>query len=466
MSGLPSSAHAQRAFSVPSQLAVLGGIFCAAAVFASPTPTPQDYTYAVEITAPGQAAFYRFDLPDAVYTGVSRGDLADMAVFNARGEAVAFALRQPPPGRTSPPAQSVPLFPLPDESATADALPLQVEVSAGGRVVKLLGPGTNSRAAAPNAYLADLTSFQGPLASIEIEWKAGTAALAAAMDVESSDDLRNWRTLAHNAPLLQLAAAGAELRLARIEVAPSAAKYLRLRYAGTGQRAEISALRLQAAPNAEAPQRRWKTLSGSSPEKARYEFDPQGYYPVDRLRIYPASQNVVVPVSVLSRAQTDKTWRLIAHTVAYRLQRESEEIYAPEVAVDVQPGRRYALHADGSDFGAAPNLAIGWIAQEVVFAAHGPGPYRLSYGSARAAAAALPIATLIPGYDGRGAPGLAIARAGTGIPAASGATKVLTAPPPLRTWALWVSLAVAVAVLALMAWRIASRLPRRDADSH
>ncbi|MBL8484286.1 MAG: DUF3999 domain-containing protein [Rhodocyclaceae bacterium] len=442
-------------------LAAAGMALCAAHA----SPVPDDYAYSIPVTAPGHAPFYRYALPDAVYADVRRSDLGDLAMFNARGEAVAFALRPPPPDRQNSPMQRVPLFALPEDRGAAARPPIQVELAPDGQVAKVLAPLPAGRAnRPPSTYLADLTGFSGVVASLEIEWKTGTTALNAGMDVEASDDLRSWRVLVQNAPLLQLSAGGAELRRAHIDFAPESAKYLRLRYVGPVNHGEISALRVQAAPVTQAPARRWKTLAGSSHTSAQYEFDPEGRYPVDRLRIHPAAQNEVVPVSILVRTQAGKPWRLLAHSVAYRLHREAGESYAPDIELRLEAGSHIALRADSGNFAGAPTVTIGWVAQEVVFAAQGPGPYQLAYGSLRAGPVALPITSLVPGYDGKAAPGITIAHAGTGAPRFSGTPAVLRPAPPWRTWTLWGSLALAVGVLAAMAWRIARGLPDRNRD--
>ncbi len=80
-------------------------------------PGPQDFAYGMPIVVSEEATAYRFTVPLDVYRGVANGGLVDIRVFNAQGEVVPYAVREPAPPAASPlPAQALPLFPLHRES--------------------------------------------------------------------------------------------------------------------------------------------------------------------------------------------------------------------------------------------------------------------------------------------------------------------------------------------------------------
>ena len=82
----------------------------------------------------------------------------------------------------------------------------------------------------------------------------------------------------------------------------------------------------------------------------------------------------------------------------------------------------------------------------------------LAYGSRIAKPGALPIATLVPGYDG--AKGLPpdIPAAYAGISTNVGGPDRLREPPDVKRWMLWASLALGALLLGWMAWRLSREL--------
>jgi hypothetical protein len=67
--------------------------FSALATVASPAEvSPASFAFSMPVVTPAAAAAYRVSLPIGVYQGAAREDLADIRVFNARGEVVPYAL--------------------------------------------------------------------------------------------------------------------------------------------------------------------------------------------------------------------------------------------------------------------------------------------------------------------------------------------------------------------------------------
>ena len=99
-----------------------------------------------------------------------------------------------------------------------------------------------------------------------------------------------------------------------------------------------------------------------------------------------------------------------------------------------------------------PELELIWPAQRVVFAARGNPPFTLAIGRPRLSAAALPIATVVPGY-----------RPDQPLVASPAQLDAAQSRPGERGWlddvdptqaAMWAALLVAVAVLGGLAWRL------------
>ena len=141
------------------------------------------------------------------------------------------------------------------------------------------------------------------------------------------------------------------------------------------------------------------------------------------------------------------------------------ETTSPPWPVAAAPARYWKVSVDARSGGLGnqpPALTALWIPQALVFAARGGGPFELAYGSAQAKPVALPIATLVPGFDARVTPAtFAVATAGAAtIPPAMAA---LQQPIDLKRWLLWAALGLATLVLGWMAYRAgAANAPSRE----
>ena len=109
-------------------------VFFVTSLLAAAADKPADFAFGVKLDASGSEALYEVTLPPSVYQGVTRRDLADVRVFNGRGEVVPHAWR---PRRTEK-AQAgatlpLTLFPLKAAAGThPDALSIRVNRSTGG----------------------------------------------------------------------------------------------------------------------------------------------------------------------------------------------------------------------------------------------------------------------------------------------------------------------------------------------
>src|SRR2546423_1248675 len=113
-----------------------------------------------------------------------------------------------------------------------------------------------------------------------------------------------------------------------------------------------------------------------------------------------------------------------------------------------------------------PVLAAGWYPRVIVFAARGTPPFELAYGSARASSAALPIETLVPGYNRSKSTPSSFALARAGAPNATPSTDALATPIDTKRWLLWGSLVLAAGVLGWMAWALSKQMrPAAPADA-
>jgi hypothetical protein len=111
-----------------------------------------------------------------------------------------------------------------------------------------------------------------------------------------------------------------------------------------------------------------------------------------------------------------------------------------------------------------PRLRIGARARTAVILARGPAPYRVSWGDAKAASTAVPLAQLMPARK-RGAPlpsdtALPLLEAAPSPVAASSPPRLQpTAAPRNNPIGLWAALLAGLAAMAAMAWTLLRSKP-------
>jgi hypothetical protein len=113
------------------------------ALSAAAKERPDEFAYSVPLELSDDSALYQLQIPPSVYEGVARADLADVRVFNGRGEVVPHAWKPRPAPGTAPAAWvELPFFPLRGSPGTpAENLDVRAERSAAGTIVRVISSG-------------------------------------------------------------------------------------------------------------------------------------------------------------------------------------------------------------------------------------------------------------------------------------------------------------------------------------
>lgn len=483
---------------------VLGVALAASVIHAAETSdaalTPDDFAYGVKVPSPGDAAAYRAPLPLAVYQKVLRGDLGDVRMFNERDELVPYRIERPNAQTTvQQAATSLPVFRLRDNSREAfDAI--RVTIESGGTRVDVRAPVTSrggvqtdgsaraavggissatARTAATGAgktsaggYVLDSRSLQSPIAMLEVAWPDDAPDFAGRLRIEASDDLGTWQTVVTGAPIANLRAGDARIVERRVELAGMSAKFWRLSWADAPAPFEITSVTAEPTRGHVDIPRQTLSVAASSAKPGEFEFDLGARVPADRVTLELPEQNSIVEAELLSRAATTQPWRPVTRGGFYRLKATrpvpTGDSKTVEANADLTNGsitlvpnsdRYWLARIDTRNGGLGrgmPKLRVGWIAHDVVFLARGNGPFTLAYGSSKAspttALGAIPESVTI--VDATFLPPEPL----------GGDARLLPTPPPRTIWTksaiLWTVLAIGVALLAFMAYRLSRELKR------
>ena len=435
----------------------------------TPAEVPQDFASGMTIQADGQDALYEIELPAALYRGVTRSDLGDLRVFNGHGEVVPHALRpRVVTVEQAGAAVRLPVFPLYGGSNEKfEDLQVRIEKRADGTIIDIKSGGKKAGERKLRGYLLDASALKSAIQTLHLGWQSASSSFIGHVSVNGSDDLTAWKRLSENAALARLDFAGHQVERNAVELRAARLKYLRLSWPDSQAPLDSLTVRAVPAPSRIAAARLWESVTGVAvaDKPDEYSYDLGGYFPFDRLRVELPQVNSLVQLQLFARAKPSDEWRRLLSAVAYRLRQGETEVTSPEITLTTSGERYVLLRVDqkGGGVGSGvPAIQIGWVAQKLVFAARGAGPFQIAYGSATVKPAAFAIESIIPGYKTDVEFKVTPAKLGEQVTLAGSAQ--LRAPWDYRKVALWGSLIAGVGLLGWMALRLSRQIVKPPAD--
>ena len=182
--------------------------------------------------------------------------------------------------------------------------------------------------------------------------------------------------------------------------------------------------------------------------------------PLERLRVELEQSNTLAPLRFEARSSDQGAWRQLVNGVLYRLPEAGREVVSDELTLPGWPLQQLRVQVDARGGGLGvdtPRLQVALRATQLVFLARGEPPYRLALGSSSAQSAALPLHTLIPGYQAERL--VSLGRAELTEAFASALEPQAGSGQDWQRWGLWVVLLVGVVLLAAMAASVLRRPP-------
>jgi hypothetical protein len=441
---------------------------------ASRAAEPQPFDVEAPIALEGAGPYFRLDLPMAVRFAAHSPELADLRVFNGAGEAVPFSLiRSRAETEQALERSDLKWFPLYRGAAAGGPTPeIRVERNADGTVVSIReGERPVDAAPALRGFILDASGNKEAIRALELDWDAAATSSVQQLSVEASDDLQHWRPWRQGAQLLRLEFQGSHLQRRRIDLPGERADYLRLTWESPENAPELTAAVLVTSRSTHRPATiLWSdALLPTVTEDGDFRWQLPQRIAIDRLRLELAEVNVLSPVEISAsdgrRERDQEHWQLLARPTLYRLLIDGKEWQQPEIVLEGERVKWIKLRPDrraGGLGAGAPRLSIGATAQQLLFLARGPAPFRLAVGNGAVSAAELPPATLVPGYDSGAAPPIAEARLGLlALPPSPSSSAPIAPATALasdtfgwRTVVLWAVLLAGVGFIGATALRL------------
>lgn len=434
---------------------------------AGPEPQADDFRWRATLDTGGRQGLLRAELPGEALERLQARDAADVRVFDARGEPVAFALRRPPAPAAAAraPTARVPALPLFEAAAgSPPAGTVQVRVDGASSSVWVdLRPGDRPAPTAtqrlPSA-LFDTRALRHTVSGLQLHgtWPAN---VPLRFSLATSPDLERWTPVAVEGRIYRFDGAGApandtlELRV------PLALQglYLRLDWAGQDgvQLDGVNGWIVAPAPVRNSPSAALPT--GRADGTTALEWQLPFATRITRLALATDRADTVVPVRILGRDQPSAPWRTLGQAVVYRVGPAEAVSTNPPAPLEVPAAVRW-LRVEATHGARLPGLLQAravFEPLEVVFVAGAAAPYRLAAGHAEAPRAGLPLDVLaVTGPTDLAA--LPLARiAGVQVTPAAPVpawARWLPAGVDGRTAGLWLVLVLGVLVLGGAAWSL------------
>ena len=414
-----------------------------------------DFAHVYELAGEGEGGIEgspcQLAIPALVYSGLVQSQTADLAVFNADGEIVPFAVTPGRPTPQGPPVhcdEAAPLFALPDSIGGTGEFRIRGQMD--GRSIELNGIVPRGTAA-ERRYVLDLSGLSpsGAVrdARLILQLPEEGMPLNARADVLRSVDLRRWETAVKDAPLAS----------PTIPLPDNMGRYLLLRVRGAGSgfvlRGARCAYDVWGRAREDAAAEFEGTLTG---DRRAVEYDLGGAYPVTRFQ-FLLQEPGLHRARVASRRGPGASWRALGTAELFAVQERGGLRRNQSTGIRLREDRQWRVDFDEAISAPPPRLRIEWNTGTLRFLAQGRGPWTLAFGSGRRGLDLQSRGLLEELTEGLSS---SVRRARLGASLSPDEAARTPEPPtdsdspPWRGGLAWCGLALGAALLLFMAWRL------------
>lgn len=474
-----------------ASLLVLAAPLLAAGPDTAQGDVPALYSHLLPLTVSGLHGVAQLKLPRDVYLRAHSANLHDLRVFDADGKAQRYALSAPQDqSQTSHRSVSAKVFPVYGERKHGGTDgQLEVRASIDGRVlsVKASGAGDAAKDKKLSSLVLDLRQPDGAPAAIDaltLTPPPGRANYSASVELEVSDDLKQWESLGQSQLSWMTNTSTQHLASDRITFDARSFRYARLSWV-EGEPVEFAGvsarlpLRTDAVPA-------YDTLE-LAPRAGKFGNDlvyrSAIALPVRALGLKFSAPNVVYPVTLGSyvdmqsrRAGAKRTVQFQAAFQAtfYQLSQAGKVRSSGDLSIEPTHTAEWVLRPQAGLTDKPPVLRVSWLPASLVFVAGGRAPYTLAVGRSNAPAVQLDASQVAPGFSSAELAAVEHAVAGpmrqqTGVAAlapAAGADGVDGQGAWRKKAGLWGALLFGVAVLGAMSYRLMRQMSVKETSDN
>ncbi len=435
-----------------------------------------EFAWRATLNVPAGASVARVALPADALLRMQSSKAADVRVFNAAGDAVAYAVLVTVQPALQLPAvhtrtyRALPLYAnQPTGPAAKGAVQVRVDGNATSAWVHLESmPQANTGTSAPaalQAALFDTRAEKQSLVALQLQAQLPANTLVH-FTAAVSADLQTWTPLHVKGPLFRFEGSDAPVNNTLELPVPVElqGRYLRIAWDGV-EGVHLTSLRGTAASTFAPVERLSATLGPGQVEEGKTQTWPLEFAtPVAALHLQSLQDNTLLPLRILGRDDVSLPWRTLGHTVVYRLN-TGGQIRSNGVVLLSGATTRW-LRVETTNGLALPGgglqASVEFLPVNIAFVATGSAPFTLAVGRARTAPMAVD-ASLMGSIAPSRLADLPVATAQqvrADVPRApqAWAAALFPAGTSLRSSLLWAVLVGGVLVLAVVAYSLVRQL--------
>ena len=454
------------------------------------------------ISVLGQGPFYRLNLPVTIYPTAAHVDLRDVRIRNAEGNLVPHAWLHHEAAVAQIISNPAVFYPIAAGGNTGTNehgdLSLEFKQNADGSLlnIRTKTPSKKQTLGGQGDSIIDASQIKGNMLQLRFEVDEHTEGLFP-LSIEASDDLRHWRSVSNDEQIAVLKRQGTKIEKLNVDLYGNRAKFLRLKWREWQDAAPVMTIKSMTIDSVQqnevlAPLQWSAAIKAASCVESYCDYLLPANTPLDNLRINLSEPNTLASITVSGQlpkhageeyphrhhplyvlrhkrqppADATVAQVILAQAVSYRLTLSNGEVRSENLAMDGGVYTHLRLQTQGpiSMLGqVAPTIEVASTPPSLLFLGRGSAPFSLSWGADQKQGNALPLATLVPGYQSDKA--LSADEASVQIPlaviSAIAVPKKNTelneqeklAKTDNKRW-LWAALGVGLLLLAGMAWSL------------
>ncbi|MEK1906077.1 MAG: DUF3999 domain-containing protein, partial [Pseudomonas sp.] len=347
-------------------------------------------------------------------------------------------------------------FPLQGEASQAVPA-IRVQRSSSGTLVEVTPEVSGAATQIRRGWLLDASAFDRPLHRLQLDWSADNEGFQR-FSIEVSDDLQHWSNWGEG-QIARLSFANERIDQSEVELPGAKARYLRLLWLAPQQAPTLVSARVVSIERSAAvPPLVWsQALTGQAGKPGEFSWELPLSLPLERIKVALPQANTLAPVSLSARLHGSPQWQPLGRGLLYRLPQDGKDVLHDEIELSGYPIQQLRLQVDprGGGLGTQqPQLQVAMRATQVVFLARGSAPYQLALGQLAGQSAALPLGTLIPGYEPARLATLGVATVPAELPQRVEHEVAAQVGNDWQRIGLWVVLLAGVALLGGMAFSL------------
>lgn len=417
----------------------------------------------------GSEPLYQTTLTKEVYQ-FSRSDrLKDLAVVNADGESIPYALMSydsiHPQTKVTAESKALTIFPMQENSLKQHGV-MNIQLNSHDNNTSVNVMSGDANAVVKTYYLFDLGEKHPAFKKLSFDWQGKEGTLVT-VDVMTSNNLKDW-TQAWQASLLKVTANNQAIVQNSVSFDRLIeTRYLKISPQDVHDDFDLTAVNVEFSHREDIAQPiLWQEIPYRQREQTKttqthIDFESAGRYPASYLKVNLPQNNTITQVTILTRNQKDEALHYLAQASLYRLNKGNKDYQNQDIHIPVTTARYWRLTFNQASGGIGkdnPALSLGWLPDILVWNARGPSPFSLQIGEDNNSVNTVAVTSLVQPYSLEKI--LQLPQSNLSLQTHEKSINAWDTPADYKSLWLWGGLCLGVLTLAVMVYSLIKSNPR------